>query len=415
MNDKSATLLIDVAVVHMGKYRTIALRILFLLCILAPSLACNCLCGEKANAAAPLPVPPVPSAIEPGKPWHFAVSGDSRNCGDVVMPAIAQGAARDQAKFYWHLGDLRAIYDFDEDMLQDYKMKGQHLSISDYVKKAWADFRQNQTVPFGGIPFFLGIGNHETVKDLKDRDKFSKEFADFLDSKELKQQRETDAAEQKSPAPPPKTYYHWVMDGVDFIFLDNATDDQFDADQMKWFEERMARDGKTDSPVHTVVVGMHKALPYSISQGHSMNESARGEESGRQVYQEVLKLQNEAHKKVFVLASHSHFYMEDIFNTEYWRSNGGVLAGWIVGTAGAQRYPLPEPNSARVAKTNIYGYLVGAVNPNGQAPGTIQFEFKEIEEQDVPQAVVHGFSQEFVHWCFAENTKAKAAGPSAQP
>jgi hypothetical protein len=23
-------------------------------------------------------------------PWHFAVSGDSRNCGDVVMPAIAE-------------------------------------------------------------------------------------------------------------------------------------------------------------------------------------------------------------------------------------------------------------------------------------------------------------------------------------
>jgi hypothetical protein len=202
---------------------------------------------------------------------------------------------------------------------------------------------------------------------------------------------------------------------VDFIYLDNATDDQFDADQMKWFEDRMARDGKSDSPVHTVVVGMHKALPYSISQGHSMNESPRGEDSGKQVYQDLLKLQNEAHKKVYVLASHSHFYMEDIFNTQYWRSNGGVLPGWIVGTAGAQRYALPEPNSARVAKTNVYGYLLGTVNPSGQAPGTIQFEFKEIKEQDVPRAIVHGFSQEFVHWCFAENTKAKAAGSSAQP
>lgn len=331
------------------------------------------------------------------------------------MPAIAQRAARDQAQFYWHLGDLRAIYDFDEDMVQDYKMKGQHLTIADYERKAWGNFRQNQTVPFGSIPFFLGIGNHETVQGLKDRDQFSKEFADFLNSKELKQQRETDAAQQKAPAQPPKTYFHWVMDGVDFIYLDNATADQFDDDQMKWFEERVARDEKADSPVHTVVVGMHKALPYSISQGHSMNESERGTESGIRVYQELLRLQNENHKKVYVLASHSHYYMEDIFNTQYWRSNGGILAGWIVGTAGAHRYALPEPNSARVAKTNVYGYLLGTVSPNGQAPGAIQFEFKEIKEPDIPQAIVHGFSQEFVHWCMVSNTDVKPAASSEQP
>jgi hypothetical protein len=47
------------------------------------------------------------------QPWTFAVSGDSRNCGDVVMPAIAAGVHQDQAAFYWHLGDFRAIYDFD--------------------------------------------------------------------------------------------------------------------------------------------------------------------------------------------------------------------------------------------------------------------------------------------------------------
>ena len=42
--------------------------------------------------------------------WSFAVSGDSRNCGDVVMPAIAADALKHNAAFYWHLGDLRAIY-----------------------------------------------------------------------------------------------------------------------------------------------------------------------------------------------------------------------------------------------------------------------------------------------------------------
>src|SRR5262245_46571502 len=48
--------------------------------------------------------------------WTFAVSGDSRNCGAVIMPAIAAGAS-DTAEFYWHLGDLRATSFIDEDYL----------------------------------------------------------------------------------------------------------------------------------------------------------------------------------------------------------------------------------------------------------------------------------------------------------
>jgi len=342
-------------------------------------------------------------SLEPGKPWHFTVSGDSRNCGDVIMPAIAQGAIRDQAKFYWHLGDLRAIYDFDEDILQTYKIKRQHLSIAEYERTAWADFRQSQVAPFGAVSFFLGIGNHETVPELKDREKFGKEFADLLDSPELKQQRDQDAAQDNAPTLPPRTYFHWTVDGVDFIYLDNATADQFDPEQLKWFENRGTHDA-SDSAIHTIVVGMHKALPYSSSQGHSMNETPRGEESGRQVYQDLLKLQNDSHKHVYVLASHSHFYMEDIFNTDYWHRNGGVLPGWIAGTAGAHRYPLPQPNSARTAKTNVYGYLLGTVNPPGQPAGTLTFQFKEILEKDVPPSVTDHFTPEFVHWCFAENS-----------
>jgi len=406
------------------------------LCAFGATLGCNCLCGEKPAAPAALLVPPAPTAIEPGKPWHFAVSGDSRNCGDVVMPAIAQGAARDQAKFYWHLGDLRAIYDFDEDMLQDYKVKGKHLNISDYERTAWDNFRQNQTVPFGGIPFFLGIGNHETVAPMKTRCEFAKTFQDFLESPPLKSSQPTSpkkteaqtarpSSEKAAPAASadgcpescddvtPAPYFHWVEDGVDFIYMDNATRCQFTQKQLDWFEAVIKNDAASEA-IRTVVVGMHKALPYSISQGHSMNESPRGEESGKQVYQDLLKLQNENHKKVYVLASHSHYYMEDIFNTQYWRSNGGVLPGWIVGTAGAHRYPLPEPNSARVAKTNVYGYLLGEVNPPGQAPGAIQFAFKELREQDVPPAVVHGFTQEFVHWCFVDNTDVKPGAAASK-
>src|SRR5271165_3942070 len=51
--------------------------------------------------------------------WQFAASGDSRNCGDVIMPAIAQSVRAHHASFYWHLGDFRAIYRLDEDYAEE--------------------------------------------------------------------------------------------------------------------------------------------------------------------------------------------------------------------------------------------------------------------------------------------------------
>ena len=120
----------------------------------------------------------------------------------------------------------------------------------------------------------------------------------------------------------------------------------------------------------------------------------------------LLKAHNESHKLVYVLASHSHFFMEGIFNTAYWKANGGELPGWIVGTAGAERYPLPPAaGDAKEAKTNIYGYLVATVNPQGEAPGTIKFKFEELKEDSIPAEVLRRFSKPFVRECFADNRK----------
>jgi hypothetical protein len=75
-----------------------------------------------------------------------------------------------------------------------------------------------------------------------------------------------------------------------------------------------------------------------------------------------------------------------------------------VGTAGAVRYALPPGSSdARIAVTNVYGALLGTVQPDGE----INFEFQKLEEKDVPEPVVTRYGREFVHWCFAENTQAK--------
>jgi hypothetical protein len=70
------------------------------------------------------------------KSWHFIVSGDSRNCGDVVMPTIAAHSMRYSPAFYWHLGDLRAIYKIDEDMRAEYTNEDEILSCEVYYRRA---------------------------------------------------------------------------------------------------------------------------------------------------------------------------------------------------------------------------------------------------------------------------------------
>jgi len=316
------------------------------------------------------------------------------------MPAIAAGALRDHAEFYWHLGDFRLIRGIDEDLEQLAKRNGQKPSLEDYEYWAWQDFLENQIEPFGNLPVYLGIGNHETTAP-KTRAEYIAQFADWLEKPNLQQQRLKDDPKDHRL----KTYYHWVEDGIDFINLDNATTDQFDEEQLKWFKGVASRDMQ-DTAIRSVVAGMHEALPDSISENHSMAATFRGTESGREAYGELLKLQNEGHKNVYVLASHSHYFMDGAFNTEYWRNHGGVLPGWIVGTAGAVRYPLaPAYKDANAAETNVYGYLLATVNPPGKPEGTIAFEFRKLTEA-TPETVTR-FGQEFVKECFDRNSDAK--------
>lgn len=339
----------------------------------------------------------VPSlAAEAGSTWTFAVSGDSRNCGDIVMPAIAADAVKNNAAFYWHLGDMRAMYDFDADMTRrpDRLASGKSLSIAEYQATAWQDFIDNEVAPFGKIPAYLGIGNHELVPP-KTRTDFVIQFADWLNTPMLRDQRLKDDPNDRKL----KTYFHWIQGGVDFIYLDNASPDQFDSEQMKWFEAVLKR-AQSNPSVNTVVLGTHAALPYSLASGHSMNDNAQGEQSGARAYKDLLNFQSESKKRVYVVSSHSHFYMAGVYNTPYWREHGGALPGWIVGTAGAFRYKLPpEASQASAAKTNTYGYLLGTVHPDG----TVNFEFRELQQQDVPQPTLTKYGSELVRYCFVEN------------
>jgi Calcineurin-like phosphoesterase len=339
--------------------------------------------------------------------WSFAVSGDSRNCGDIVMPGIAAGVRADKARFYWHLGDYRANYDFDQDLLATPEYRGKHLSITDYQRIAWQDFIDQQIAPFGDIPVYLGIGNHELVPP-KTRADFLQQFADWLDSPALRAQRlHDDPSDHKV-----RTYNHWIEGEVDFLSLDNASSDQFDDLQIAWIERTLTHD-ESDAEVLSIVVGMHDALPDSISTGHGMNESAQMERSGRRIYQDLLAFRAKTKKYVYVLASHSHFLIEDVYNDACHQRPEDVLPGWIVGTAGAVRYRLPgNLGGAKLARTDVYGYVLGTVLPSGE----IQFVFKEVTRDRLPTSVLERYGSQQVQSCFDENKSSYApAGPTCSP
>lgn len=367
--------------------------------------------------------------------WHFVVSGDSRNCGDLVMPAIAADAAQYHPAFYWHLGDLRAIYEMDEDYAGELNRDGtlRPWNMTTYTDGAWDDAVQMQIKPFEdrGIPFVIGIGNHETILP-KTRNEFVARFAPWLDSPMLRNQRIKDAEVLKLKGKDTgedqseriRTYYHWIIGGIDFMYLDNSTSDQFDATQLAWFRQRLEAD-RTNPKIATVIVGMHEALPNSLSNFHSMSESPAGQQSGRCAYRYLQRIQREDHKQVLVLSSHSHFIMTNIYDTPFWREPGSavtpnvgpdVLPGILVGTAGAVRYRLPSLPSAPsenaatcirndqpfCAQTDVYGYLLGTVNAKGK-PGAIDFQFMEIKAENVPPETRQKFTPDAIKVCFEGN------------
>jgi hypothetical protein len=352
--------------------------------------------------------------------WQFAVSGDSRNCGDVVMPAIARSVLEHHVDFYWHLGDFRffgiAPDAIDEDMLNQY---GSKLDLDEYRRIAWGDFLSNQIAPFGSLPVFLGIGNHElyiSQDKTQSRAAYSAQFAYWLDRPQIYSQRLADGTPGSFEA-----YYHWTSNQVDFIYLDNSEDDGFKEPQLKWLDGVLNRDASNPN-VLAIVVGMHRALPNSLACGHSMNgdppaatatdpEKKKREEtnlastmSGRHAYESLLKWKTETNKFVYILASHSHFFMAGVFKTPYWENvnagNRGVLPGWIVGTAGARRYQLPRDLPSEIsAITYAYGYLLGTV----KSDGSITFEFQELTEKDVPTEICRRYGTDFIDFCFLAN------------
>jgi hypothetical protein len=322
--------------------------------------------------------------------WTFAVSGDSRNCGDFVVPAIAAKVKAEKDAFYWHLGDFRLMSGPDED-LQSMQPAGKQLTKEEYIPIAWDDFLTHQMASFGDFPVFLGRGNHEVTKPMT-REGYIQKFQSFLNRPEIVAQRKLDGTDAL------ESWYHWTQGGVDFVTLDNASKDQFSDAQMSWLRGVLDRDLAAKSGIRTIVVGMHESLPHSNASDHAMDDWDLGIHTGEIVYRWLFDAQA-AGKHVYVLSSHSHYYSPNIYNTPYWRQyTKTVLAGIIIGSAGAHRYALPR-EADKESKSRIYGFLQATVHGDG----TIDFKLHELSEDDLIQVKWPEAPLDEIHWCYAHN------------
>jgi hypothetical protein len=344
----------------------------------------------------------------PGSNWTFAVSGDSRNCGDFVMPVIASRVKAEGDAFYWHLGDFRWMSQPDEDLVAMEKQSGKSLSVDQYRQVAWDDFLTHQMAAFDGFPVFLGRGNHETIPPMT-RDRYIAKFSKYLNRPEIVAQDELDIGGKDGIGTDKKKldalnallsspWYHFVRDGVDFITMDNSTHDEFSAAQLQWLRGVLDRDATPGSGVKTIIAGMHEALPDSTSENHAMDDNdGHGTITGEAAYRWFAAAQAKG-LHVYLLASHSHFYSPKIYDSPKWQKEGIVIPGVIIGSAGARRYKLP-PTVASGSKTHIYGYLQATVHPDG----TVDFALKEISEEEMQSHKWPEAPSDAIHTCFVAN------------
>ncbi len=323
--------------------------------------------------------------------WTFAVSGDSRNCGDFVMPAIAARVKAEKDAFYWHLGDFRVLgHQADQDMTA---MLGKELSETEYFQQAWDDFLTHQMASFGDERVFLGRGNHETHAPMT-RDGYTAKFSAYLNRPEIAAQRAKDGKD----AAPLGPWFHWTENGVDFITLDNSTRDEFSDAQMRWLRGVLDRDLAPNSGIRSIVIGAHEALPHSTGSEHAMDDWDLGLRTGELVYTWLYDAQA-AGKHVYAIASHSHYFSPDVFNSPYWKQHSKtVVPGIIIGTSGAHRYGLPK-TAHTGAKTMVYGFARGTVHPDG----TIDFAFQELSEQELVKSKWPAAPLDAIHECFVHN------------
>ena len=158
------------------------------------------------------------------------------------------------------------------------------------------------------------------------------------------------------------------------------------------------RDLAPGSGIRAIVAGMHEALPHSTGAEHAMDDWDLGERTGDLVYTWFYDAQA-AGKHVYLIASHSHYYSPNIYNTYFWKQySNRVVPGLIIGLAGAYRYALPK-TAAQGARTHIYGFVQGVVHADGE----IDFTLHELSEDDLKQYRWPNATVDAIHQCYVDN------------
>jgi hypothetical protein len=258
-----------------------------------------------------------------------------------------------------------------------------------YLDAAWDDFIEHQLKSFGEVPVVLAIGNHE-LRSGRTRDEYRRKFEPWLTAMPIHLQRSKDYFDGIDPVGDLEgaTYFHFVVDGVDFVTLDNADATSFSAAQMRWLARLLARDAK-DTKIDTIVVGMHAALPFSKSRHHAMDDTCQGQCSGQAAYNLLVRAQQSSDTNVYVMASHSHYFQEDIFGGQP-EHHGQELPGWILGTAGAEQ----------LGDAIHYGYALVAVHPDH----TLSVRFRELG-RDAPPIPTGPEGPALTKFCYEQNKR----------
>ena len=186
------------------------------------------------------------------------MSGDSRNCGDIVMPAIASGVLASRSEFYWHLGDFRAIYAFDEDMVPP-ALIGTAAQTADHHH-----LRDHCLARFHRSPVRALWHTSHPAEPRESRDHPAR-HARTIPAYNLP----TGWIHLRCAHSACRTIRRIIncartITGSIAISIssrmDNAGPDKFDAAQLTWFHSVVDRAEKSPA-IQTLVVGMHAALP----------------------------------------------------------------------------------------------------------------------------------------------------------
>ena len=135
--------------------------------------------------------------------WKFAVSGDSRNCGDIVDAGHCRRRASKMAPPSTGTSAITAPSTCSTRITCRLNPDSAQTRI--IKNAAWPDFINHQLKPFGSLPIFLAIGNHELIQPKTHDASHRCSSRIWYDSPVIRQQRLSDDPDDHLV----KTYYHW--------------------------------------------------------------------------------------------------------------------------------------------------------------------------------------------------------------